>query len=665
MEQHWYTDIFRSIFAAIDGIVYNLISDAYGLLEKIAQVKVFGNDDISSITNKVYTIIGIFMLFKLTFSFITYIVNPDAMTDKDKGVQKIIQNIVIMFAMLIMCPWVFDKLWGLQTVMLKENIVGNFIFGTDDSEKLNGYKFGVDCKEDSTPASVGDYIALMSLKGFYQPYNKSSMGSDMWDKVESSSNFTTVNDNLCYKVSKGKVSYYLNSNIYNKAVRISGFGPWGNDVYIMNYRFGISTAVGVVVLLILVGFCMDVGLRVVKLSFLEIIAPIPIVSYVDPKSSKNGIFKKWLKEVGSTWASVFIRLFALFFAVSVIQKVGHLEDAVTGETVTNTWVNLFVIIGALMFAKQLPKLITDITGINLNGGFNLNPLKKVADQALGGKALIGVGAAGLGLVASGITGAAANAYAYGKNKNSLYNQLRDETSKTNPDSEKVAKLATQLNNMNGRRLFATTAGGLVGGARRGISSGYKTGAKGKINVLKNVKDDVKDSNTARNNRSAIRDYNNEVKRTGKGDAYTFFDRNVNERLDKFAGIKNEYGGYGYYQKQIDDLTRKIEDNDSQEEGLRNQYARIVADNGLDYSKFEKFHKEMKDLLTITAADLHSFASSNSMNYSDVQRMESVYSTTGKTLLSSIDAINSETKEYKKERKQYQEMVDTRKEATKK
>lgn len=74
---------------------------------------------------------------------------------------------------------------------------------------------------------------------------------------------------------------------------------------------------------------------------------------------------------------------------------------------------------------------------------------------------------------------------------------------------------------------------------------------------------------------------------------------------------------------------------------------------------------MKDLLTITAADLHSFASSNSMNYSDVQRMESVYSTTGKTLLSSIDAINSETKEYKKERKQYQEMVDTRKEATKK
>lgn len=665
MEQHWYTDIFRSIFAAIDGIVYNLISDAYGLLEKIAQVKVFGNDDISSITNKVYTIIGIFMLFKLTFSFITYIVNPDAMTDKDKGVQKIIQNIVIMFAMLIMCPWVFDKLWGLQTVMLKENIVGNFIFGTDDSEKLNGYKFGVDCKEDSTPASVGDYIALMSLKGFYQPYNKSSMGSDMWDKVESSSNFTTVNDNLCYKVSKGKVSYYLNSNIYNKAVRISGFGPWGNDVYIMNYRFGISTAVGVVVLLILVGFCMDVGLRVVKLSFLEIIAPIPIVSYVDPKSSKNGIFKKWLKEVGSTWASVFIRLFALFFAVSVIQKVGHLEDAVTGETVTNTWVNLFVIIGALMFAKQLPKLITDITGINLNGGFNLNPLKKVADQALGGKALIGVGAAGLGLVASGITGAAANAYAYGKNKNSLYNQLRDETSKTNPDSEKVAKLATQLNNMNGRRLFATTAGGLVGGARRGISSGYKTGAKGKINVLKNVKDDVKDNNTARNNRSAIRDYNNEVKRTGKGDAYTFFDRNVNERLDKFAGIKNEYGGYGYYQKQIDDLTRKIEDNNSQEEGLRNQYARIVADNGLDYSKFEKFHKEMKDLLTITAADLHSFASSNSMNYSDVQRMESVYSTTGKTLLSSIDAINSETKEYKKERKQYQEMVDTRKEATKK
>lgn len=535
MEQHWYTDIFRSIFAAIDGIVYNLISDAYGLLEKIAQVKVFGNDDISSITNKVYTIIGIFMLFKLTFSFITYIVNPDAMTDKDKGVQKIIQNIVIMFAMLIMCPWVFDKLWGLQTVMLKENIVGNFIFGTDDSEKLNGYKFGVDCKEDSTPASVGDYIALMSLKGFYQPYNKSSMGSDMWDKVESSSNFATVNDNLCYKVSKGKVSYYLNSNIYNKAVRISGFGPWGNDVYIMNYRFGISTAVGVVVLLILVGFCMDVGLRVVKLSFLEIIAPIPIVSYVDPKSSKNGIFKKWLKEVGSTWASVFIRLFALFFAVSVIQKVGHLEDAVTGETVTNTWVNLFVIIGALMFAKQLPKLITDITGINLNGGFNLNPLKKVANQALGGKFVVGAatGVAAGGLALAG--GAAANAWA-AHNKNAKIKKSLSEKGiyESNPNYKSEFKAA------GGKTAFGyartMTAGGFSSAGRA-----IKAGKDGKFTPIKNATSGVTQSSKAR----SLRD-------KGYG-----LDDKVKDWVTDVADIKFSTGTSSHLKNEVNKLQQEL------------------------------------------------------------------------------------------------------------
>ena len=38
------------------------------------------------------------------------------------------------------------------------------------------------------------------------------------------------------------------------------------------------------------------------------------------------------------------------------------------------------------------------------------------------------------------------------------------------------------------------------------------------------------------------------------------DRNVVENLDKVSGVKNSYGGYGYYNDKISDLQRKIENN---------------------------------------------------------------------------------------------------------
>ena len=76
----------------------------------------------------------------------------------------------------------------------------------------------------------------------------------------------------------------------------------------VDYKFVFSTVVGVVVVLLLINFCMDVGLRSIKLSFLQLVAPIPILSYVDPKSGKDGLFKKWYEMCFKTFLSLFIRI---------------------------------------------------------------------------------------------------------------------------------------------------------------------------------------------------------------------------------------------------------------------------------------------------------------------------------------------------------------------
>ena len=43
-----------------------------------------------------------------------------------------------------------------------------------------------------------------------------------------------------------------------------------------------------------------------------------------------------------------------------------------------------------MFVKQMPKILENL-GFKLDGGFNLNPLKKLEDGMIGGKQIIGAG----------------------------------------------------------------------------------------------------------------------------------------------------------------------------------------------------------------------------------------------------------------------------------
>ena len=136
---------------------------------------------------------------------------------------------------------------------------------------------------------------------------------------------------------------------------------------------------------------MDVAVRSLKLAFFQLIAPIPILSYIDPKSGKDGLFKKWYEMCFKTFLSLFIRLLALYFAVYVISKVADMQlvDLIDGSYVGG-WnlLTVFIIIGALMFAKQLPEILKGL-GIKLDGDgkFTLNPLRKMENQMLGGKYL--------------------------------------------------------------------------------------------------------------------------------------------------------------------------------------------------------------------------------------------------------------------------------------
>ena len=105
--------------------------------------------------------------------------------------------------------------------------------------------------------------------------------------------------------------------------------------------FLVSTIVGIIVLVLLCGIAFDIGIRFFKMLLLEMLAPIPIMSYVDPKSQKDGAFQHWLKELGKTFIDIFIKLglvYLILFFISELEIDSLFVDygAAEGANVTPT-----------------------------------------------------------------------------------------------------------------------------------------------------------------------------------------------------------------------------------------------------------------------------------------------------------------------------------------
>ena len=372
----WVEWIARFLSFWLDKILYTFISTIYNLLTDIAQTSIFTDDIFSIFASKVYALLGVFMLFKVSFSILTYIVDPDSFLDKSKGFSKLISNIIVTLALLIFVPWIFKQAMDIQKIVLDQNIIGKV--------------FSVNGTNIDTTDNSGDIMAYETLKAFYHVKNtgnysgcasngtsaftnegscKDALGTDEWDNLS----------NVITNAHKSNsVSVYMDYDLL--------FMKTKDEEYVMDYIPIISTLAGGAIALLLIVFCFDIAVRSVKLGFLRMLAPVPIISRIDPKKGKE-MFDKWVKTCINTYLDLFIRLLGIYFAVFIVTQLIDLEmeDAVTGQTADiNAFVKVFIILGALLFAKQLPKLIEELTGFKMDGKFTLNPMNKIRQTPLVG-----------------------------------------------------------------------------------------------------------------------------------------------------------------------------------------------------------------------------------------------------------------------------------------
>lgn len=573
-----FSQLIRGFFATIDSAVYGFIAVVYNLIEDLANTSILSMTDMNEFASRIYALLGIFMLFKVSFSIISYIVSPDKISDSSTGMGGIIKNVLITLVLILIVPTCFTLLYEAQSAILSENIIPKLLLGTnsdantidnevyvapacqeiesDFEDKQKDEKYATSAKDN------GNYIALMVFRNFYQ------LGDGSVEPEDSSYYNEKFLPAYCgFGENRIGVSYLLQSGIYNGPIEklpsgdlekfLEGIsdiidiiqpgnyigrsiGDWvisklglGPSTYYIDYNYFISTIVGIFVIFILVSMAFDVAIRSVKLTFLQLISPIPIISYVDPKSGKDGMFKRWYTEVFKTWASLFIRLLALFFGVYLIKQLGQLYRIGNHKYLSsNFWIQLFMLLGVLMFCKELPKLLEQlIPGMKGSGSFKLNPLKRINEDSIGGKFLTG-GIMGAGaMTASALGGAGANA------------------------------IHSIRHGKNWKDSFKSAGRGLGTGAFYGAKNGFAAGKSGKYNVMSETGKSIQQSSKHRNYEDML---------AAQGEIKGPFKAVRNQAWDKFTDLIGEQqamGGTGVIKGRIKELQEQLD----QEQGRENQY----------------------------------------------------------------------------------------------
>lgn len=406
-------DGFRSIMAGLDRVVYNLLSVIYEIFFNVATANIISGQTVKTFYSRVQLILGVVIMFKVAISLFNGIMNPDSLNDGKNGFSSIIKRVVMVLIMFVlMVPlnipnagnsddytsnsqssWnarmnengiLFGTLYEVQSRLLSQNIVSKLILGTDYSASND---------EDDDPNSISNFANdTLHLNVNENEYEKAArqlssivlrcfvtinLESEYGDPAED-------DDRMCKedsepKLEKNDKSYAVYEDDDSTASEIlaeinqmcdiqTGLG---GERYAYNYLFGFSTIVGILFVIIIVSFTVDAAIRVFKLAILRLIAPIPIISYIDPKTEST--FQNWVKILGKTFADLFVRLAIINFVIFFIREFGtnSLGVTVAGNGLVGVFSKIFIYLGLLMFAKEAPKFIADSLGIKDTGKFKL------------------------------------------------------------------------------------------------------------------------------------------------------------------------------------------------------------------------------------------------------------------------------------------------------
>lgn len=395
----------RELCLRLDMVAFSFIDNIYSLFNAIASESLITNTVIKQVLNNVYVLVGIFAFFRIAMLLINSIINPDALNKQGAGLSKIFVNTVIMLVLLVFTPTLFQMSRDFASTVVSGNYVQKLFINVNDSETLK-------------PEKEMQKIAIGAVITKEDRITCGAGSSDCDKAVQCLNNINGVDpqgDEECLTkegVAWGKLADY--NGVREKVD--------GDKVYVYNYRPLVLTIVGWLITYVLLSFTFDVAKRMIELAVLEIVSPLFIATIVDPKSMQSGPFKKWLKTLGNSYASLFLRIAAISIMLLCVRLLSYWKPSAE----VGAFGKLIILIAFLIFVKQLPKWFSNMLGMD-GDGTGLGSLG--IGKKIGGAALIGGAATKLGHGFAGSAGAAAgNALAAARD-----NRINRKKNKNNAD----------------------------------------------------------------------------------------------------------------------------------------------------------------------------------------------------------------------------------------
>lgn len=366
--------LFRKIAIYLCKPIYCLIVYMYKIFYNIATTRFLQSEIVQEISANIYTLVSVVMLFAFSVTILSAIVNPDLLSDGKKGVKAVFKRAIIALMLIVVIPFAFDELYKIQETIMKNSLIEKIVVGIEYNCNSS------DKSKCEAGGNGGQVIAGTLMSAVLYP------DDEMADADGNVNVSVSVLEYYSKMIAEDLPKYIgaVAKNINATAINPENANISNDEAYAFKFNGLIAIVVGLVTVYILVIFAIDVAVRVFKMAFMELTAPISIVSYV---AAGDKILSSWFKELGKTYAELFVRVAAIAFYLFLVSNLSSFMEQFKNSDWTLV-LKAFLMVGMLIFAKQVPDMIGKIFGVEIKsqGGIagrlgNMAGVGKVAQNA--------------------------------------------------------------------------------------------------------------------------------------------------------------------------------------------------------------------------------------------------------------------------------------------
>ena len=365
-------DALRSVAAALDSLIYQVVSFLYKLFFFVSSTEIFQNDAVKNVSKNFQLLVAVVVMFSLSISLVNYIVNPDNMKSGKVPASKLVTKVITSLILLLTINVIFATAYRLQNAIIENNFVGKLILG-DKAQSFDVESMGMSFSKSILSAFITDNP---NKSGTVPQYNIQD-ANDLFNNI----------------LTKESQFHYLTDFINDKD---------DQGEYVLNYN-ALSIPVGLFISYILLTYVVGVGVRTVQLFYLQVIAPVPILFYVLPNGDDK--LKKWSQQCITTYLDLFIRHLIIYLTIFLCSNLLSTDGTFiipSGADDYKNWIILALVIAIMLFAKKAPDLIKELfpATSKASGDFGLNLGKQFKGTAAG--AVLGAGVGGIAGAATGL-----------------------------------------------------------------------------------------------------------------------------------------------------------------------------------------------------------------------------------------------------------------------